>query len=85
MRKLWQARLWVGGGAVATALAGAATPASAMARTPSISGGWPVALILLLVCIVMLFVLVRAVLFLDERDAWLRRGGGDGNDWTFPD
>ena len=59
--------------------------AGAHAHTPSISGNWLWAVGLVVVGITILVMLVRGALALDERDAWMRRGGGDGNDWTFPD
>ena len=66
-------------------LAGSASNASATARTPSISGDWPMALLLVVAAVAALVLLVRGVLFLDERDAWLRRGARKSNDWIIRD
>lgn len=66
-------------------LASSVSNAHAIAQTPSISGNWLAALGLALVGVWGLVLLVRGVLFLDERDAWLRRGRGEGEGWTFRD
>jgi hypothetical protein len=58
--------------------------AHATAQTPSISGNWLVALAIVLAAIAALILLVRGALFLDERDAWLRKGG-EGNDYWMRD
>ena len=58
--------------------------AHATAQTPSISGNWGVALVIALFAVWGVILLVRGVLFLDERDAWLRRGG-EGNDYWMRD
>jgi uncharacterized membrane protein YjfL (UPF0719 family) len=58
--------------------------AHATAQTPSISGNWPVALAIVLAAIAALILLVRGALHLDERDAWLRKGG-EGNDYWMRD
>jgi hypothetical protein len=51
--------------------------ANAFARTPSISGNWGIALALVVAAAWMLVLLIRGVLFLERRDAWLGRGAGD--------
>ncbi len=72
-------------GPAVAVLAGSASNAYATAHTPSISGDWPIALVLVVAAVAALVLLVRGVLFLDERDAWLRRGGRESNDWTIRD
>jgi hypothetical protein len=68
------------------ALIAAIAPADAhnTAHPVSIEGNWFVALLIALAAVASLILLIRGVLFIDERDAWLRRGG-NGNDWTFRD
>ncbi|MBI1213898.1 MAG: hypothetical protein GC190_20745 [Alphaproteobacteria bacterium] len=64
-----------------------ASPAQAHnhAHPVSIEGNWVVALVIVLVALWGLVLLVRGVLFIDERDAWLRRGAGNGNDYWIRD
>lgn len=54
-------------------------------HSPSISGNWGVALVIVIGAIALLVVLVRGVLFLERRDAWLGRGAKDRNDSWFSD
>jgi predicted cobalt transporter CbtA len=62
------------------ALAGAPAHAHETAQPLSIEGNWFVALMIALVALWSVILLIRGVLHIDERDAWLRRGG-NGNDW----
>jgi len=68
------------------ALIAAVAPAEAhnTAHPVSIEGNWFVALLIAVGAAASLILLVRGVLFLDKRDAWLRRGG-EGNDWWIKD
>ena len=72
---------------VAALIALATTQAQAHnhAHPVSIEGNWVVAVLIALVALWGLILLVRGVLFIDQRDAWLRRGGGDGDDYWLRD
>lgn len=59
--------------------------AHATAQPVSIEGNWFVALMIALVALWSLILLIRGILYVDQRDAWLRRGGGNGNDWWISD
>ena len=80
-------RAWLvrAAGLAVAIFAGSASNALATAQTPSISGDWLVALVLVAAAVAALVLLVRGVLFLDERDAWLRRSGRESNDWIIRD
>lgn len=65
-------------------IASAPAEAHRTAQPVSIEGNWYIALIIAFVALVSLILLIRGVLFIDRRDAWLRRGAGDG-DWWISD
>lgn len=66
-------------------LASTTAQAHAKAQPVSIEGNWFAALMIALFALWSLLLLIRGVLFIDKRDAWLRRGAGDGNDWWMSD
>jgi len=72
---------------VAVALLAAIVPAEAhnTAHPLSIEGNWFAALLIVLGAAASLVLLIRGVLFIDERDAWLRRGRGNGDDYWIKD
>jgi hypothetical protein len=67
------------------ALATATAQAHNHAHPVSIEGNWPVAVVIAVVAIAALVFLVRGVLYIDQRDAWLRRGGRNGDDYWIRD
>lgn len=70
--------------AVLLLLASAPAEAHRTAQPVSIEGNWSIAVVIALAALLALILLIRGVLFLDRRDAWLRRGAGDG-DWWISD
>jgi TRAP-type C4-dicarboxylate transport system permease small subunit len=55
------------------------------AQTPSISGNWPVAVAIALFALWALILVIRGVLFLERRDAWLGRGAQERDDYWISD
>jgi len=63
--------------AMLVALATTEAQAHNHAHPVSIEGNWLVAILIAVAGIAALIILVRAVLYVDRRDAWLRRGAKD--------
>jgi hypothetical protein len=70
---------------VLIALATVQAQAHNQAHPVSIEGNWLVAVVIAVVAIAALIFLVRGVLYIDQRDAWLRRGGRNGDDYWIRD
>ena len=67
------------------ALAAGQAEAHNHAHPVSIEGNWFIALLIAIAAFAALIMFVRGVLFIDERDAWLRRGGRNGDDYWIRD